>query len=780
MNAFWSVRLGCKARVFVCLMLLCAASQPLAGSGGASDEFPVIEATAIPLPDAPVASLSPIDVDTIYQNETPNFFWVTGNFPTALEDLTLSAAGVLIDSIEFGFRVNQFTGLRVEIRFWDGFNPSASPVHSDLMGGVTYNFGSLAPGQYITAPLVIPGVISPNDGTIAVQFDFLNAPATMGFGGGGVTVGSSPNRFYLDFNTDGQFDANEWAFFAETPPTLANFWLHMRRDPNVQRIDPGIDLFTTPAGGATWSSFSATPIPADFFAPGSLPFTGDIVFKGEPLNANPPGGIFPTDTIVRRLERADLTGPGSSDTVPIEIVALSLVSVQPITVMHSGPPFSDLWDVSVCLSQTPAPIGSMTIEKGTCEGGTFTSTLFVQPRLTFTNRDNPSIQRVLDTGIMGLPPIELTTTGGHWLDHDPGLGLVVQPGPIEVLPACGPPLPVFPAPTTPFFPGVRIARCDGNCATPGHPAKRLTREESMLAAHGVLPTQQPPPDLDGDGFGDDADNCPQIPNPLQQDTDDDTVGDLCDNCPSVCNVGQLDTDADNRGDACELAEVPHIDVLGGALSPLAWSQVPEADAYDILVSSRGSLGPGTQCLRKDFPANNLDDATIPAPTEIRYYLPRAADDLGAGAWGYSSAGVEILSGVCGAEGRNCRDAISFLTATVPAPAPGAAVTFCSPAADCVAGGSALSQSRASDKLCQDVYGATCVTNDDCPGANGCCADKVTGTDLTLGACAIVAPDTCPGTDVPCDCSYAVPPDPAPPSIGFRCDCVCQVGGCPAP
>ena len=58
-------------------------------------------------------------------------------------------------------------------------------------------------------------------------------------------------------------------------------------------------------------------------------------------------------------------------------------------------------------------------------------------------------------------------------------------------------------------------------------------------------------DDDNDGFPNNADNCPTMFNPGQEDADSDGVGDLCDNCPSVSNPGQEDSDSNGIGDACD-------------------------------------------------------------------------------------------------------------------------------------------------------------------------------------------------------------------------------------
>jgi len=62
-------------------------------------------------------------------------------------------------------------------------------------------------------------------------------------------------------------------------------------------------------------------------------------------------------------------------------------------------------------------------------------------------------------------------------------------------------------------------------------------------------------DLDGDGVGDQLDNCPNTYNPDQTDSDGDSAGDACDGCPAdpdktdpgVCDCGTPDTDTDGDG-----------------------------------------------------------------------------------------------------------------------------------------------------------------------------------------------------------------------------------------
>jgi hypothetical protein len=146
----------------------------------------------------------------------------------------------------------------------------------------------------------------------------------------------------------------------------------------------GDDVWQTPANGAN-HDFSTTPIPADFFEPGSDPFTGFVQLQGAGT------GCF--DTVVRRLDPASPLPVGGQQTVDIEIISLNLVSVDPITVT----PLNDQWDIAVDLSQiVPQPIGSMTIKHQGLKSGTYDSALQVCSRMTFTRTVAPFDIRVLD------------------------------------------------------------------------------------------------------------------------------------------------------------------------------------------------------------------------------------------------------------------------------------------------------------------------------------------------------------------------------------------------
>jgi hypothetical protein len=71
-----------------------------------------------------------------------------------------------------------------------------------------------------------------------------------------------------------------------------------------------------------------------------------------------------------------------------------------------------------------------------------------------------------------------------------------------------------------------------------------------VTTSSALKCMTTPPDFDGDGVEDVADNCPLNANPAQEDGDGDGVGDACDNCVSIANPLQEDANNDGCGDAC--------------------------------------------------------------------------------------------------------------------------------------------------------------------------------------------------------------------------------------
>lgn len=187
--------------------------------------------------------------------------------------------------------------------------------------------------------------------------------------------------------------------------------------PAAVAFPPGSDLFETDPQATQFQFTNEFAIPAGFFDPGSSPFSGSVNFGGEPVNTFAGKDTGDADTIVRRPNGANLLPPFPvNDTVPIELVALNLVSVQPITVTVSGQ--QQLWDVRATLSPTRPSAGQMTVRQTANEGGLFSSQLQVIPMFTFT-RTSDGTQRTLDLGAQPLPAhafnaLFLQTTNAPW------------------------------------------------------------------------------------------------------------------------------------------------------------------------------------------------------------------------------------------------------------------------------------------------------------------------------------------------------------------------------
>jgi len=160
-------------------------------------------------------------------------------------------------------------------------------------------------------------------------------------------------------------------------------------------VPAGDDCWETECG-RTQFDFCDRPIPADFFDPGSLPFDGLVLLGGS--------GDPSPDTFLTRRETMILNGIGASDEVPIELVELSLVSCEPITLRYSNGQADELWDVEIGLSTNgpPTPPGSINTTKTHDNGGTFDATFPVLPVFTFTKVGSRSTSAGTPTGDNGV------------------------------------------------------------------------------------------------------------------------------------------------------------------------------------------------------------------------------------------------------------------------------------------------------------------------------------------------------------------------------------------
>jgi len=222
--------------------------------------------------------------------------------------------------------------------------------------------------------------------------------------------------------------------------------LHLGLAASADPIQPADTYVMVVPGQLTYLDFGPDPIPADFFAPGSQPFGGLVMLGGAPLGATPFGSFGMVDTVVARFpDPFDRTAfPPLDQNVPIEIIALDLKSVQPITVQVTGNP-DQHWYFGMMLLPSQVGQGQIQLHQSTLDGGTFQSTIIVQPRFVFVNKEDldaaglgllsPASIRVrsLDPGQVGLGTVDPVP----WSFHSP-----FAPGPPGFFPGVNsPPAP---------------------------------------------------------------------------------------------------------------------------------------------------------------------------------------------------------------------------------------------------------------------------------------------------------------------------------------------------
>ncbi len=192
-----------------------------------------------------------------------------------------------------------------------------------------------------------------------------------------------------DIDTSSVVDFTDFAFLAENYGSLAA----------VQ----GVDLFETTDANIYVN------VPADFFFPGSEPFTGTISLSGVPLEVVGPFELGTTDSTIYRRKNTLVPSAESETKIPIEFANLSLRSVSPIEVEVDLSP--TYWWVGVTLDEDirPEEAGTLMLHRSYTQGGTCDMNVPVVPKLTFTKVSEPNQVRELT-----LNEMMLTGTGGIW------------------------------------------------------------------------------------------------------------------------------------------------------------------------------------------------------------------------------------------------------------------------------------------------------------------------------------------------------------------------------
>jgi hypothetical protein len=199
----------------------------------------------------------------------------------------------------------------------------------------------------------------------------------------------------------------------------------------VESIEAGVDLWITARDGdlISHSIFAGNPLPADFFGPGSDPFDGIVAFEGDPLPTDPPGALGEADAIIERKEPIFLPSVPSAYSIEIEMIALHLVSSDPIQVSYMGGMYHEEWNVEVCLSPVPNMMASgLEINLECCIGGQFNWVGGFRPRFIFTNP-----QQVTEM-IYDYPTLLPFPTGAYWTSiiHPPWHLTPYSPGYVTV------------------------------------------------------------------------------------------------------------------------------------------------------------------------------------------------------------------------------------------------------------------------------------------------------------------------------------------------------------
>jgi hypothetical protein len=246
----------------------------------------------------------------------------------------------------------------------------------------------------------------------------------------------------------------------------------------AQTFSAGDDGWTTPSGGQTQVDLSQ--VPAALTALGSSIVGGDVInLQGSPLDSTNLGTI---DTI---LGRGAISSGGGS----LTIVALNLVSSSNV-VLADGRQYS----LQVCLSDSAQTAGSISLTVANGDGGTFSSSFSVLPKLVFTNVSNHSDVLTVDCGSGSCDTMTMTASNAGWVQTGgPGnftpssYGIDQLPNGNDTVANCGGTHTVALVPANGFYPGWTASGGSGGSSV----VPRATTFASVGGGGGFKPSPVP-------------------------------------------------------------------------------------------------------------------------------------------------------------------------------------------------------------------------------------------------------------------------------------------------
>jgi len=167
----------------------------------------------------------------------------------------------------------------------------------------------------------------------------------------------------------------------------------------AQSFTAGNDSWTTPSGGQTQVNLNS--FPGALRALGSpVNGSGIINLQGSPLNST---SIGKADTLMAR-------GAISSGNGSLQIIALNLSGSSNV-VLQDGRQYA----LQVCLSDTASTAGTISLTQNNGDGGTFSSSFTVLPKLVFTNVNPPYDKVRIDCAGGGCDPLTMSSSNSGWV-----------------------------------------------------------------------------------------------------------------------------------------------------------------------------------------------------------------------------------------------------------------------------------------------------------------------------------------------------------------------------